>query len=107
MRIFADGVSTIQDKDRGKYRIDVKRTETMSTQTQTATVKDEYDEKVLLLSKAFSAISKLAFAHDYSLSCEQWREIDAIEADFDRLSPQELRQRLLNIYFDIKHNLRR
>lgn len=69
---------------------------------QTETAQSERDAKGELLQRAFSAIAKMVFQHDFKLSSAQWSELDRIEADFEALTYEEFRSRLKNLYLDIK-----
>jgi len=83
------GLQTVSDKDA-----------LAREQSQTASGKDDYDERILLLHKAFDEIAKLCYWNDYNLDAEDWGLLDA--ARLDELPYEELRAALLHAYRQIK-----
>jgi hypothetical protein len=69
-------------------------------QSQTASGKDDYDERVLLMHKAFNEIASLCYWNDYNLDAEDWRLLDA--ARLDELPYDELRAALVHAYKQIR-----
>ena len=67
----------------------------------TATVIDDYDQRVSLIRKAFSEISKICYWTDYTLDPDDWAILDA--ARLDSLDYTELRTALRYAYKQIKH----
>jgi hypothetical protein len=74
----------------------------MIAEMQTAKVKDDYESKLALISRAFNEISRLCFEHDYHLTDEDWATLDAARLDDESLSYDELRSRLAQLYLRIK-----
>jgi hypothetical protein len=74
----------------------------MIAEMQTAKVKDDYESKLALISRAFNEISRLCFEHDYHLTPEDWATLDAARLDDESLSYDELRSRLAQLYLRIK-----
>jgi hypothetical protein len=66
--------------------------------SQTASVKDDYDAKLSLISRAFNEIARLCFEHDYTLTDEDWAALDAARLDDESLSYGELRSRLAKLW---------
>jgi len=62
---------------------------------------DDYDDRVALIRRAFSEISKLCYWTDYKLEPEDWAILDA--ARLDSLDYTELRTALRYAYKQIKH----
>jgi hypothetical protein len=69
-------------------------------QSQTASGKDDYDARILLMRKAFNEIARLCYWTDYDLDADDWEILDA--ARLDRLSYDELRAVLVHAYKQIK-----
>jgi hypothetical protein len=83
------GLQTVSDKD-GVAR----------EQSQTATGKDDYDARVLLMHKAFNEIAQICYWTDYTLDAEDWGLLDA--ARLDELPYDELRAALVHAYKQIR-----
>jgi hypothetical protein len=69
-------------------------------QSQTATGKDDYDERILLMQRAFNEIAKICYWNDYNLDADDWELLDA--ARLDELPYDELRAALVHAYKQIK-----
>jgi hypothetical protein len=69
-------------------------------QSQTASGKDDYDERILLIHRAFNEIAGLCYWNDYNLDAADWELLDA--ARLDPLPYDELRAALVHAYKQIK-----
>jgi hypothetical protein len=69
-------------------------------QSQTAIGKDDYDERILLMQRAFNEIAKICYWNDYNLDADDWGVLDA--ARLDELPYEELRAALVHAYRQIK-----
>jgi UDP-2,3-diacylglucosamine pyrophosphatase LpxH len=69
-------------------------------QSQTASALDDYDERILLMHRAFNEIAKVCYWTDYTLDAADWALLDA--ARLDELPYDELRAALVHAYRQIK-----
>ena len=88
------------EREREEYKSTSANTAINGGESQTASAQDDYDERVLLIRKAFSEISKLCYWTDYKLDPDDWALLDA--ARLDNLPYNELRAALRYAYKQIK-----